>query len=307
MRLRPVRTLRLDAAPGPRMPKYLSAASGLVHVGPWRYVIGDDLNHLAVFGPGPRTPGSLLRVFAGAVPSRKKPRKKRKRDLESLVVLPAFAGHPHGALFALGSGSRRRRRVGAYVALDAAGSVTGKAQLVDLADLYAPLLREFGEVNVEGAFVSGPHLVLLQRAHQGRPRNARVRVRLAAILDALMAGRAPRASALADIVDVALPPIDGVVLGFTDGAALGGGAFAFTAVAESTDDAYADGPCAGSAIGIVDARARLRALWRLSPPLKVEGIAVSARGRRRAVEVVTDADNPRLPARLLAATIALGS
>jgi hypothetical protein len=306
MRLHPVRTLRLDAAPGPRMPAYLSAASGLVHVGPWRYVIGDDLNHLAAFAPGPRTPGSLVRVFAGAVPSRKKPRRKRKRDLESLVCLPAFAGYPHGALLALGSGSRRRRHRGACVALDAAGRVAGRAQPVDLAELYAPLLREFAEVNVEGAFVSGKYLVLLQRAHEGQPRNARVRVRLAAILDALAARRAPRASAVADMRDVALPALDGVVLGFTDGAALGDGAFAFTAVAESTDDAYADGPCAGSAIGIVDGRARLRALWRLSPPLKVEGIAVRGRGRRLQVEVVTDADNPRVPARLLAATIALG-
>ena len=303
MRLRPVRTLRLDAAPGPRMPAYVSAASGLVHVGPWRYVIGDDLNHLAVFSGKPRTPGSLVRVFAGVVPSRKKPRKKRKRDLESLVRLPPFAHFPHGALFALGSGSRRRRRVGACVALDVAGQVAGKAQTVDLSAVYAPLLREFSEVNIEGAFVSGRDLVLLQRAHEGRPRNACVRMTLAAILEALAARRAPRASAVTDIVDVELPRIDGVTLGFTDGAALGAGGFAFTAVAESTDDAYADGPCSGSAIGIVDGNGRVQALWRLSPPLKVEGIAVVERGRRLAIEVVTDADNPKVPARLLAVEI----
>jgi hypothetical protein len=305
-RLHPVRTLRLDESPGPRMAKYVSAASGLVHVGPWRYVISDDLNHVALFSAKPRTPGTLVRVFEGVVPSRKKPRKKRKRDFESLAVLPAFRGYPHGALLALGSGSRPRRRVGAYVALDAAGAVAGKARRVDLADVYRPILREFGEANVEGAFVSGGDLVLLQRAHEGQPRNARVRVKLAAFLDALATGRTPRGGAVVAISDIALPAIDGVALGFTDGAALAGGGFAFTAVAESTGDSYADGPCAGSAIGIVDGRDRVRALWQLKPPLKVEGIAVVERGGRLDIELVTDADNPKVPARLLAASMAPG-
>jgi hypothetical protein len=299
-RLRPLRTLRLAAPPGPRMPKYVSSASGLVRAGDRHCVIGDDLNHLALFGPGPRTPGSLVRVFAGVVPSRKKPRKKRKRDVEALALLPAFRGHAHGALLALGSGSRPRRCVGALVPLDPAGSVVANAVRVDLAPLYAALRREFGEVNIEGAFVCGKHLVLLQRAHDGQPRNARVRLRLAAVLSALARGRGLPARAIVDVVDCALPAIGGVALGFTDGAALPGGGFAFTAVAEATDDAYADGPCAGSAIGIADRRGKVRELWRLAPPLKVEGIAVSVNGRRLRVEVVTDADNPRVPARLLA-------
>ena len=135
-RLRPVRSSStLAARPAPRMPKFVSAASGLVPAGPYLYVIGDDLKHLGVFRAGSRAPGSLVRLFAGTVPSKKKRRKKLKRDLESLAWLPPFAGFPHGALLALGSGSRRRRRSGALVALDAQQQVTGKPALIDLAAL----------------------------------------------------------------------------------------------------------------------------------------------------------------------------
>lgn len=304
-RLTSIRTLALDRPPGPRMPAFLSAASGLVRAGRLLYVIGDDLHHLAVYGPGRRTPGSLVRLFPGTVHPRKKARKKRKRDLESLVLLPHFPGFPHGALLALGSGSRRRRRMGTLIALDAHQRTTGDARRVNLAALYSPLEREFGELNVEGAFVAGPYLALLQRAVTSRPRNARIRLKLAALLPALATGRAPSPAAVHDITNYELGAIDGIALGFTDGAALSSGAFAFTAVAEDTRDAYADGACAGSAIGVIGSNGNVKAMWRLAPPLKVEGIAVEERRRTLGLLVVTDADNPKRPARLLEATLRL--
>jgi hypothetical protein len=302
-RLRPLRSLTLDARPAPRLPLFVSAASALVPAGPYLYVIGDDLKHLAVFPVDSRQPGSLVRLFAGTVPAKKKRRKKLKRDLESLAWLPPFAGFPHGALLALGSGARRRRCSGALVALDARQQVTGKPALVDLARLYAPLEREFGELNIEGAFVSGPHLALLQRGLAPKPRSARVRVKLATLLEALIADRPPTAAALHDITDFELGAIEGVALGFTDGAAMRRGAFAFTAVAEATDGAYDDAACVGSAIGVIGPDDKLRNLWRLKPSLKVEGIAVEERSRAIRVLVVTDADDPKTPARLLAASL----
>lgn len=48
-RLRIVRTLALGERPAPGLPRYVSAASGLVQAGPLLYVIGDDLKHLAIF------------------------------------------------------------------------------------------------------------------------------------------------------------------------------------------------------------------------------------------------------------------
>ena len=123
--------------------------------------------------------------------------------------------------------------------------------------------------------------------------------KLMTALAALSRGHPPPSKALVDVTDYDLPGIDGLPLGFTDGAALDGGGFAFTAVAENTDDAYADGTCAGSAIGIVDCRDVMRALWQLRPALKVEGIAVVQDGKGTTLEVVTDADDPKVPARLL--------
>lgn len=303
-RLEPVRSLTLDRTPAPG-PAFLSAASGLMHTGCYLYVIADDLHHLGVYRAGSCTPGSLVRLFPGAVAAGRKERKKRKPDLESVALLPAFTGYPHGALLALGSGSRRQRRTGAIAALDAGHRVAGAPMLIDLASLYAPLEREFSDLNIEGAFVAGGYLALMQRGHAGDARNARVRVKLAALLEAIANGGPPPRSAVHDVTDYALGFIDRVPLGFTDGAAMRGGAFAFTAVAENTDDAYADGHCAGSAIGIIGGDDTVRALWRLTPPLKLEGIAVDERRHVLHIQVVTDADDPETPGQLLGATLRL--
>lgn len=302
-RLESIRTLTLARAPAPGLPRFLSAASGLVHAGGHWYVIGDDLHHVGVFPDRGRARGQLVRLFPGSVPAGAKKRKKRKPDLETLVLLPPFAGHPHGALLALGSGSRPKRRTGALIALDARRGVIGSPMLVDLSALYAPLEREFAELNIEGAFVAGDHLALLQRGHAGDPRNARIRLKLTTIVEALAAGVPLPGRAVHDVTDYDLPALDGVALCFTDGAALSDGGFAFTAVAENTDDSYEDGACAGSAIGFVGRDDRLQALWRLAPPLKVEGIAVREHLRRVDLHVVTDADDPKTPAQLLAATL----
>jgi hypothetical protein len=123
------------------------------------------------------------------------------------------------------------------------------------------------------------------------------------LLVAIAVGRPPPSSAVQDVTDYELGKIDGVPLGFTDGATMRGGAITFTAVAEETGDAYVDGQCAGSAIGIIGGNDTLRALWPLTPPLKVEGIAVMETDREVALRVVTDADDPTIPAQLLGTTL----
>jgi hypothetical protein len=270
-----------------------------VRVGDLLYVIADDEHHLGVFPASGRAPGTLVRVRRGTLPVGKRKRKRAKPDFESIVALPPFDGHPSGALLALGSGSRPNRRAGALLALYPDGTIKGVAHAVDLRLLYSALAGEFREVNVEGAFVDDNHLSLLQRGSKGDPRNARVRLTLAPVLAALAAGRPIPRGALSHIAEFRLGTIAGVPLCFTDGATGFRGGFAFTAVAEDIDDSYADGACAGSAIGIAGADDRLHALWRLEPVLKVEGIA--ARIIRKTIEltVVTDADDVTIAARLL--------
>jgi hypothetical protein len=50
---------------------------------------------------------------------------------------------------------------------------------------------------------------------------------------------------------VELGDLDGVRLGFTDATPAGAGML-FSAAAEDSPDAYRDGPCAGSAIGLLE-------------------------------------------------------
>ncbi len=77
----------------------------------------------------------------------------------------------------------------------------------------------------------------------------------------------------------------------------------FTAVAEDTDDAYNDGPCAGAAIGIADSNGHLRCLRRLEQPYKVEGVDARVDGDVIRLLLVTDADDADIPAGLFTATI----
>lgn len=105
------------------------------------------------------------------------------------------------------------------------------------------------------------------------------------------------------ITRFALGAIDGMALSFTDGAALPGGDWLFSAAAEDTLDAYNDGRCAGSAIGLVDAGGTIRLLERLSLNCKVEGITASAAGDTIDLLLVTDADDRLQPALLLSAAL----
>jgi len=70
-------------------------------------VVADDELHLGVFHATDAGPGHLMRLFPGRLPHPKAARKARKPDAEALTRLPPFAGCPHGALLAIGSGSKR--------------------------------------------------------------------------------------------------------------------------------------------------------------------------------------------------------
>src|SRR5437868_3033677 len=85
-----IRELDLAAAPTAGRPQHLSAASGLVCIGSFMYVVADDELHLGVFQTEHTEPGRLIRLFDGALPDSKPDRKKQKPDLEALAVLPAY-------------------------------------------------------------------------------------------------------------------------------------------------------------------------------------------------------------------------
>jgi hypothetical protein len=285
-------------------PAHLSAASGLVRVGPWLYVVADDELGLGCFDLRGNEPGLLRRLSAPQelpLPEAPAERKARKPDTEALVRLPARPGAPHGALLALGSGSRPNRQLGAWWALGRDGRLAGQPRTIDLAPLYAPLHHRFGELNIEGAFVQHDEFVLLQRGHRGAPLSASIRFSEPAVW-AWLAGRGDAPSPRG-IDEHALGALDGVPLGFTDGVALPDGGWLFSAAAEDTGDAYLDGACAGSVVGWVDAAGVRAGCLRLEPRCKVEGLALAADGDGRSLLMVTDADDRAEPARLMAARL----
>jgi hypothetical protein len=302
-----LRELTLSKAPQNDRAPHLSAASGLVRIGNRLYVVADDENHLGVFSAlDHAAPGELLRVLRGDLPDGLKKRKAVKADFEALVVLPAFSGYPHGALLALGSGSRANRMKAALISVDENGAAhrdDGRPRIIDFSPLYQSLQEEFVDVNIEGAFVDGEHLSLLQRGNTASGRNARVRIGLAPLLDRIERGGDSVDSEYLDVHDFSLGHVDDVALCFTDAAMLPGGGFVFTAAAENTDDSYADGTCAGAAIGIINSNDEIHRIWAIDQSIKPEGVAARVTNAGLELLIVTDADDASQPAQLLTTTI----
>ena len=279
---------------------HLSAASGLVWLGNRLYVVADDEHHLAVFDLPHATPGRQVRLFEGELPTDPDARKAAKPDCEALILLPAFGPCPEGALLALGSGSRPTRDRGAWMALDASGELQGPVRTIDMAPLLRPLRERFADLNIEGGFVHGDTLSLLQRGNGRSAVNARIDLAWEDMRHWLAAqGPAPEAAA---ITRFDLGSIDGIPLSFTDGAALPDGRWLFSASAEDTTDPYLDGRCAGTVVGLVDAGGTIRSIERVALTVKVEGIAGTATGDSIELLMVTDGDDRRRPGLLLSAT-----
>ena len=302
-----IRSLQLDPLQHPHGKAHLSAASGLVRVRQRLYVVADDELHLGVFDDIDANlpvgePGTLVRLLEGDLPKDKGKRKKAKPDLETLALLPPLPGCPAGALLALGSGSKPQRETGVLVALDVQGAPNGRMAVVDLSALYAPLRKRFEDLNIEGAFVLSGELLLLHRGNKGDANSACIRFDWNLIAPWL-AGLQPKPPAAKRVQLMQLGHVDGVPLSLTDGTALQGGAWAFSAVAESTDDSYVDGACVGSAIGIVGPDGQLRCIHPLQGAPKVEGVAVQAQGSEWVFTLVTDPDDPKIPAQLLQARL----
>ena len=282
--------LLVDPGSHPRGLRHLSAASSLVRAGPWLYLVADDEHHLGMLEAegSPAGPVRLLRILSGDLPQDKDKRKARKPDLEALALLPPAPSHPHGALLALGSGSRTNRQHGFLLKLDATGGVEGDARNIDLAGLYRPLRSDFSDLNIEGAFVTDGVLRLLQRANKADTRNACIDYALADVQE-WITGRRNRPPGALSTTYFALGEVDSVPLGFTDGLALPGGGWIFSAVAEDTADSTQDGACTGSVIGWVNEAQELQRLEPIAGAPKVEGIALA--GPRR-LWMVTDSDDP---------------
>jgi hypothetical protein len=198
-----------------------------------------------------------------------------------------------GAIHVLGSGSTAKRCTLARIDPPSAATLREHPRLYEC---VRDALESDEAPNIEGAVVDGDRLRLFNRA-AGRAPNASVDVPLA-VLD----GGAPRVLALATFE---LGALDGVRLGFTDVVALGARRSAFVAAAEDAPDAIADGRVTGSVVGLLETTtAGTSARWtRLldadgaPSPYKVEGVTIDR--DLSGGWLLTDSDDPRVPAELL--------
>ncbi len=245
-------------------PAHVRAGSGLAWVPAGVAVVQDDANFIAVVEPStghvraiplPAGEGGLRQFDDG------RGNKRHKLDLEACVAAE------HGGetlLLAFGSGSTAAREhvviVGGWT--DGEPTVT----LAHAPDLYAALRRETAfagsELNVEGAVVVGDRLRLFGRGN-GAPRDgvlpvdATCDLALAPLVAHLRAPHDSPAPAPGHVVQYSLGTLDGVRLTFTD-ATVWRDRVVYSAAAEDSPDATLDGPVAGSAIGVMDARGDAR-------------------------------------------------
>lgn len=298
-----LRSLDLSEPTKTGHPLFLAAASGLVNVGDYLYVIADDENHLGIFSRSQNTPGRVLRLLAGDLPDEPKERKAHKPDFEVLTVLPAFGDYAHGALLALGSGSKKRRCKAVVLGLAADGAINTEPRILDLKPLYDELAKHFADLNIEGAFVN-QYLNLLQRGNKAAANyNACIRLDLTKALSAISQQQALAADLLISIQAQSLGEVQGVPLCFTDAVALPDGAWLFSAAAEATDNSYTDGALAAAALGVINTQGDLVYLTLLDNRYKIEGISAQVEGSSVHLLLVTDADDPTQAAVLLNAKL----
>jgi hypothetical protein len=290
----------------------VSAASGLVLMGSNLVVIADDENALALFNLHDDLPGLWFPLEPAQLPPKAAERKAAKPDWECITRLPAMPGHPHGALLVMGSGSGPRRQRAALLRLQApqdngSQALLGPATFIDTSALCRALRKTFDDVNLEGVFLRPgdatrhPMLCFLQRANLTSHVNACIGLPWAAT-QAWLCGQGPVPD-IASIHAMDLGNLHGVPLGFTDGVALSDGRWLFTAAAEATHNAYDDGACAGSVLGLVDATHRIVWTKAIQPTCKVEGLSATVTPEGLSLLLAIDADDRGVASALLLAAL----
>lgn len=300
-----VRELTLHQPIQEGRPAFLSAASGLVRIGNFLYVIADDENHLAVFRQESSEPGEVLRLFDGELSVDKSERKKAKPDLEAVTCLPAGLAGPHPLLLCMPSGSKEQRRAGALIPLDSKGAVYGGPEVIDLTQVFSFLQKYCGALNIEAVSVFGANIYFLNRGNKKQSGNAFIGFSLSAFMKSARGGASLGGEDLVVNAALELGDISGVPLTPTDAVIVSPGRAIFTAAAEATDNSYDDGACHGSAIGVLDLSGKPLFIDMVDTKRKLEGVDAKPQGEGFSLLLVNDEDSHTDPSELLEAHIVL--
>lgn len=302
IQLTELKKLLLAPPTQPNRRSHLSAASGLVQAGDWLYVVADDELHLGKFSTEENTVGELYRCFPGELPINVEERKAEKPDIEVLTLIPMLHNRSQQALLAMGSGSKKNRCRSAMIPLDHKGNISGPAEIIDLSRFYEFLNKEIGNLNIEGAIIVQDHILLFQRGNKKNKLNASIHIELDDFYRLLSQPHQYYEPPI-KITAYDLGEIDQVPFCFTDATSLSTGEIIFTASAENTSDAYLDGVCMGSVIGIINPEGNLSFLEPVNKKIKLEGISAKTSGKAIELLLVSDADDATHPAQLYSARI----
>lgn len=284
---------------------FISAASGLSWVGEHLYVVADDALHLGCFNAHRGGAGTTIALLPGELPLDPKTRKAQKPDFEVLTHWREYPGASGGALFALGSGSKKNRCRCVVIPLNLNGDVAGAIHVFELATLYAHLETRVTALNIEGALFTPDEFWMFQRGNSVQGKNAIIRMPHESFQRCLQNDEETYANTIdIQIQEISLGEFNGISLGFTDATRLDNGSILFAAAAEDTEDTYHDGQCMGSVIGLMSNEGVIQWQTPINLRCKVEGIAAQTfDDQTLECLLVTDADNAAVPADLLRAYV----
>lgn len=270
----------------------IHAASGLVKIKEFYYVISDDEKSLFKFSLDGLFESIVLQ--GGTLPHDPVERKKVKPDWEALAYFSSELGIE--GILVIPSGSKSNRQTGFFVHLGEDGQIS-RVQEIDFSALYEKLQSDLEELNIEGGVISGAKFKLLQRGNGKLGKNAIIDLDLKKLIECLVSVRCLPDNLVLGINFVDLGKLGAVPLGFTDGFVIDE-CFYFLAVAENTDSTYEDGQFMGAVLGKMKSDRNVGASWRINCTEKPEGLWMEKSEGKYKIFLVTDADSRENPSSL---------
>lgn len=251
----------------------ITAASGLVHSNNTLYVVSDDERGIISLKLD-LTEKAVLHSFGGKRLSEDPAkRKKEKPDYECIALFS-------NSLLLIPSGSTPTRDQAALVNLD-----DFKIESLSFKNSYQYLSKHIPELNIEGAVISGDHIILLQRGNGAKKFNAIIELKLEDLLND-------------HLNQIKITPVDlgshnNINLGFTD-ATIHNGHIYFLSVGEASGSTYHDGQFEGAFLGIMGFDGMIQKLDPLQIYFKPEGLTIID----DFLYIVTDSDNRTIESKL---------
>lgn len=296
-------------------PAHVRAASSVTWVGNRLALVQDDANFVALIDPVTGLADAVT-LPAGRDDARtfdvERGNKKHKLDLEAMTRVPVAGG---SLLLALGSGSRKRRESVMTLRFGGGGErpTPGEPAVVPLPELYAALrdLVDFAgsDMNIEGALYLDGDIRLFGRgngeAKAGlHPVDATCDIDWTALAAHIAHPDRDTLPSIRRVTQYELGELDGVRYGFTDAIRAGRTQILYSAAAEASKSAEADGEVGGSALGVLLGELGASGRWAPvrnadgSPFIgKIEGVVLDAADPMRAL-VVVDVDDHTAPSEL---------